>query len=196
MKKINSIFDINEGLFFKEKDQKNHEYITSGNYYEWYYSISKEIQPKSILEIGVRYGYSLCSMALACDKDIYLEGWDSVIDLPECEHDILLIAEKNLRGLGYNNINLKNVNSHATSINRVFDLVHIDGDHSYEGKVADLNLVKNKTTFLIVDDYFHVNAVKRAVDLFVEQNLDIIESAELFDSFRGTAFIKFKNNLR
>ena len=48
--KINSIFDINECLFFKELGVAGHEYITSNNYYEWYYSLTKEINPESILE--------------------------------------------------------------------------------------------------------------------------------------------------
>ena len=38
------------------------EYIRSGNCYEHYYELAKKYKPESILEIGTRYGYSLCSM--------------------------------------------------------------------------------------------------------------------------------------
>lgn len=190
--KINSIFDINECLFFKELGVAGHEYITSNNYYEWYYSLTKEINPESILEIGVRYGYSLCCMALACGKDVYLEGWDSVDTLPLVERDILDIAKENLKNLGYNNFNIITQDSHSVQkMPRKFDLVHIDGDHSYQGKIMDLDLVKNSCKYLIIDDYHHLPQVRMAVDFFMEQNQNIIKEAYIINSFRGTMFVEF-----
>ena len=51
-----SILDKVDNQFFIEIDQEQHKsYIKSGNYYENYYALSSYYQPKSILEIGVRY---------------------------------------------------------------------------------------------------------------------------------------------
>lgn len=168
------------------------EYIKSGNYYEHYYELSKKYQPKSILEIGVRYGYSLCSMvAGSIDTINYVEGWDN----DTYEHNALDIAKINLKYiLQYKGeINLKNIDSHTVHLlDRVYDLVHIDGDHGYYGKLMDLELVKNNCKVLIIDDYYHIPEVGAAVDWFVGENKNIIEETEIINSIRGTYVIKFK----
>jgi hypothetical protein len=54
--KPNSIHDIIPSEFFTRYD--SYDYVWSGNCFEWYYAISKVIQPKSFMEIGVRFGFS------------------------------------------------------------------------------------------------------------------------------------------
>lgn len=47
-----------------------------------------------------------------------------------------------------------------------FDVVHIDGDHSPGGKLADLDLcrsVLSPGSFVLVDDYDHVGSVPKAI---------------------------------
>lgn len=197
--KINSIYDINDCLFFSEENsgldfEKNFKPAIDGrNNYEWYYSISRFVKPKSILEIGIRYGFSLCSMALACDKDVYIEGWDNIDD--SYENGDINVAKRNLELIGYENNNIKFIDSHEVmEMNRDFDLVSIiDGDHSYDGALMDMNLVKNNAKFLVIDDYLFIDDVKRAVDDFILSNKNIIEYNKLFNSLRGTMLIKLKS---
>ena len=48
--KPKSIHDIIPSEFFTKYD--SYDYVWSGNCFEWYYAISKTIQPKTFLEIG------------------------------------------------------------------------------------------------------------------------------------------------
>ena len=72
-----SIFDKVPRDFFLEDGNKGAEYIRSGNCYEWKYAVSAFLKPKSVLEIGVRYGYSLASFAFGSPKLERIEGWDA-----------------------------------------------------------------------------------------------------------------------
>jgi predicted O-methyltransferase YrrM len=189
--KPQSIFDVCDAdFFFERNDPKHAEYIESGNYYEIYYAICKYFQPKRILEIGVRYGYSLYAMASACDEIDWVVGYD----IDDYEKGSIEIANKNLRDkLGRDRAIVINRNSqNLIKLNEVYNLIHIDGDHTYNGKVHDLNLTLNATQVVIVDDYTHIPLIKKAVDEFCQQNADKIETHFLITSARGTYIIKYK----
>jgi hypothetical protein len=47
------------------------------------------------------------------------------------------------------------------------DLAHIDGDHSFDGCLSDLRLLAGRATWLLVDDYRLIGAVREAVDQFL-----------------------------
>ena len=168
------------------------EYIKSGNCYEHYYELAKKYKPKSILEIGTRYGYSLCSMvAGSMDTVEYVEGWDD----NSYHSNATKIAEINLKYiLGYDKSwVIRIINSHEVkTLERNFDIVHIDGDHGYFGKLQDLNLVKNNCKVVIVDDYEYILEVHTATNEFLARNREIIKDWYIIDSFRGTFVIEFK----
>ena len=96
--KPNSIYDVVDKSFFIEKDM-NYDYLPPNcfDYYEIYYAISKYYKPSSILEIGVRYGYSLISMILGSNVN-YVEGWD--IDLYHKLHNETLKDSLNIITIG------------------------------------------------------------------------------------------------
>ena len=71
------------------------------------------------------------------------------------------------------------------------DLIHIDGDHSYQSKIHDLEITKQKGKVIIVDDYFHIGAVKMATDDFIKSNSSIIKNHYLLNSLRGTYIIEY-----
>jgi predicted O-methyltransferase YrrM len=168
------------------------EYIKSGNCYEHYYELAKKYKPKSILEIGTRYGYSLCSMvAGSMDTVEYVEGWDD----NSYHSNATKIAKINLKYiLGYDKSwVIRIINSHEVkTLERNFDIVHIDGDHGYFGKLQDLNLVKNNCKVVIVDDYEYILEVHTATNEFLARNREIIKDWYIIDSFRGTFVIEFK----
>jgi len=190
--KPKSIFDVVDESFYFEKNIRVHEeYIKGGNYYEVYYAISKHFQPSSILEIGVRFGYSLYPMIKASDSLKFARGYD----IDEYEKDSVNIAHKAIESRIDSDIDFEiqiQDSQQLTELDRSYDLIHIDGNHTYEGKVHDLRLTLGKSKVVVVDDYNFLPHVKQAVDFFVKENQDKIEKTDLIESFRGTFLIVYK----
>lgn len=188
------IFDVvNPDVFIEKDDPRHRDYMHCKNYYEVYYAIGKYYQPKSILEIGVRYGYSLYSIMAACENLEYVRGYD----IDEYDSGSIETANKNISKVISDKINFKVENKNTQnlkSIRKKYDLIHIDGDHTFNGKLHDLNLVKNNCKVLVVDDYNHIREVKSAVEKFVSENEDIIEKNFIINSMRGTYIIELKSN--
>ena len=188
--KPSSIHDIIPKEFFTKYDSC--DYVWSRNCFEWYYAISKVIQPKSFLEIGVRYGFSFLPTLIGSDKLEYALGWD-------------------LETYGNNTIAKSNIGEHykgnckwevlhkdsqlEKELPQFFDLVSIDGCHDYSCKIHDLKLCIGKCNYVILDDYDYHSEVRRAVDDFLKQHTDAVEWNEYIKTFRGSQLIKFKNVL-
>lgn len=122
--------------------------------YEWYFTYGKIYQPKSILEVGVRYGYSVFSMCKGSgivDKVVLV---DNEMDEPGC----LDYAQKYFNEVfPLMEVVLYKDDSSVVykSINEKFDLVHIDANHKPMHVQSDFRnfwpLVKPGGT-MILDD--------------------------------------------
>jgi hypothetical protein len=148
----NSILDKIDRDFFIEIDEEEHQsYIKSGNYYENYYALSSYYQPKSILEIGVRYGYSLGTMISASKSIEKVTG----IDNDEYILGALDKAKENIKKYINSDVelNFSLQNSHDIKKLDYHDVIHIDGDHSYDGKLKDLKLTIDACKVVIIDDF-------------------------------------------
>lgn len=189
--KPNSIFEIISEEFFFERNIKN-DYLDCKRYYEYYYAISKFYQPSSILEIGVRFGYSLGSMVKASDKIQFVKGVDC--EDPNYGSNTLKTAEINIKKYINSNIKYEFLlqDSHLIEkLDQKYDLIHIDGDHSYDGKIKDLNLTLDHCKILIIDDYSFFPEVTKAADDWCKVNSSKIKSNYTLDSIRGTLVIEF-----
>lgn len=160
------------------------------NYYLFKYSVALLVDPQSILEIGVRAGYSAAAFLSACPTILYygvdadngmyggLKGcylW-AVRTLPKqfpeakIQISILDTQEQEPEGKG-------------------FGLAHIDGDHSYKGCLHDLRLVQRlQCKWALVDDItHHADTVGLAVKHFLaETGLPHL----YFDTWRGDCLIR------
>ena len=144
------------------------------NYYQFYFSVGWALQPETYLEIGTRFGYSMIAVArgasglsriVSCD----LQSYDNPHGLPSQQ-----IAEKNLRSAGYTRDatfladDSRRLLSHIAG--ETFDLIHVDGDHSFDGACHDIrmcfDLLKPGGTMLIddVDQPEVLAAVDRCVE--------------------------------
>ena len=149
------------------------EYDKFNLYYRNKYKIAKKLKPKTIVEIGVRAGYSAFAFLDAAPKAAY-RGFDNNrgIDggtkgLKFYAWALQILAEKNVHIL-----NDYNSQEHALlPINFAPDLMHVDADHSHDGCLNDLNLAKaHKAKHILVDDIDYIDSVRDAVNLFLNQN--------------------------
>ncbi len=160
------------GWFLRDKDAEE-EYLQFQRTYCWYYSVAKALQPKSILEIGTRYGYSLLSM---------LQGaWDrtqlkcpipvTIYDNESYEPGCLALVESTLRDFGIDHAIHRQDTQALSSLEGKHELIHVDGDHSIQGAYHDLFLVKEALEddgVIVLDDIELVGCpgVKAAASLF------------------------------
>lgn len=162
---VNIILNIDVDMFTTEE-----ELLT--NYYGFYYAIVKYLNIQSVLEIGVRAGYSMVAMLLA-NKNLKYVGIDNDCNLSGGLSGSYKHAEGLLKEYGTNqesSITIKD--SHTIEqLVETFDLIHVDGDHTTGGCRQDLELVRNNARYLLVDDIDFCSEgeynVRQAVDEFL-----------------------------
>lgn len=182
-------------------DQWYHLYITS-DFYEHFntkYKIFKKYNKKSMAEIGVRFGYSLYAFCHA-NPDLEYDGFDIIngghggqmnIDTFEYVKNKIPSEFPNAK------INLHHSNTQILNnlIDKKYDYIHIDGDHSYNGCYHDMEISYkscNKGAIIHLDDYSHtaVPDVKRAIDDWIKNNSDKILNHYYEPSLRGEYIIE------
>lgn len=160
------IFDVVPREVFIERNDPGWNFIGAGNYYEWKYAVAEWLQPRSILEIGVRYGYSLATFVAASRSVEKAVGWDN-----GCyKQDWLEKAAVALNRV-CSCAQLHRIDSQKqTTLGGDFDLVHIDSSHSFEGCLHDLNMCHGHAKAVLIDDTNTCPDDRRAVRKFCEDN--------------------------
>jgi predicted O-methyltransferase YrrM len=139
-------------------------YLQSRDYYAWYWSVAYASRPRTIVELGVRYGYSLGALAAGAkaaspQAKLYLYGFDSEAFWPGST----AVAQAGLaRKFPDCTVEVVKVKDLA-EVDRLpvvgADLVHCDARHDYEGCKDDLRLALacvRPGGVVLVDDYnFH-----------------------------------------
>jgi len=185
--KPDSIHDVIPQEFFTKYD--SYDYVWSGNCFEWYWALGKVLQPKTFMEIGVRFGFSFLPTIQASSEMKYALGWDL-----ETYGDNR-IANDNIKQYykGDAKWEIKHVDSQLmTELPQFFDLISIDGCHDFECKIHDLKLCIGKCQYVILDDYDYHQDVRNSTDQFLRDYADNIEWNEYIPTFRGSQLIKFK----
>lgn len=181
-----SILDVVPRSAFHEIDDPAYAHIGNGNCYEWKFAIAKFLQPATILEIGVRYGYSLASFIMGSNVVWKVEGWDSEIYV-KGSNDIAAAA---IRSLPKNvDSTLRRLDSQDVQIVRSYDLIHIDSSHTYHGCLHDLRMCLGMTKAVLVDDTLTCPDDMRAVLTFHAENTDAIKELVHIHSHVGETLI-------
>jgi predicted O-methyltransferase YrrM len=133
--------------------------------YVWYYVLGQYFRPKSILEIGTRYGYSLKCLVLGSGVAETIWSYDSEYDFVG---SIDYVQRYFARHFPFIQLHAQKVNTRylqlLPQVNKV-DLAHVDADHSEQGSYEDcllsLKLVRSGGV-LLVDDMGFVGGDARA----------------------------------
>jgi len=156
----------------------------SAQHYGLYSHICRKLQPATILEIGVRGGYSAWSMLQAVPDATYLgidlnQGtWGGQIGYIDQAKDMLTRT--------YPQADITILEGDSQSINELpkrFDLIHVDGHHGYEQALHDLELCFPYADYIIVDDVDFATTVRMAVNEFLTRHPGI--KAVHYQSWRG-----------
>lgn len=165
-------------------------------FYEEYrlkYAIAKMILPKSILEIGVRFGYSAQSFLFAVPRASYVgldkdePSWGPYQGVPRQWADAALLAR-----YPDNDITTWKTDTQIEEqkfVPKSFDMVHVDGDHSFQGALHDMQ------TFwpfckrvMVVDDVTEILPVELAVEDFLKSTPSALLCGNM-TALRGAALI-------
>jgi len=173
--------------FFTDEDKENFYGKHAFRKYAFYYTYVKLFKPKTILEIGVRNGYSLLSM-MSADENVQIDGVDN-----ETEKDF-----ENVKKYKNDNVNLIKSNSDLffkvnNQVDR-YDMIHIDGDHSFDQCRDDLkNAMGIANDIIVIDDSIAIGTVKQALELVTEVLRHKIEWHNTYDCiYGGHTIIKIK----
>lgn len=139
------------------------------------YKIIKQYKPKNLLEIGFAVGISTLFMLCALENNTELITVDPYQKIQWDKFGLInvdnILKEQNLPKTIHKFIEDYS-NNFFKNTNKSFDLVFIDGDHSYEGTMIDLigaNKVLKKNGLMIIDDVIF-NDVKNALNNFLKNN--------------------------
>jgi len=159
-------------------------------YYQWKYAICKSINPRSILEIGVRYGYSAITFLRASEGATYLdidnnsESYGGAIGaiewakkITENYETIFLIAD---------------TQAMTTLPGKFYDFIHIDGQQDGDGTYHDLELSLKKGKWILVDGYFWTKENTLSSTHFLEKYKKFIDYSIIINDYAGELLIKTK----
>jgi hypothetical protein len=157
-------------------------------YYKLKYKIAKISNPGSVCEIGVRAGYSAFMFLSACPNAFYYG-----IDADNGSHGGVRGHWKHAKNKllsKFDNVKIVVQDSQKlTELPQKFDMIHVDGCHSFAGCLHDLNLACRFTDVIVVDDIHYLKDVRRACNEFIKIHPEL-SVEEVDDGLRGTCILR------
>ena len=190
-------YEFNEGIICPwDKTATAQRIAQYREYYKVKYDIVAELQPKTIIEIGVRAGYSAYYFLQAAPTAVY-HGFDADNGTHGGQGPKPYIpwAEKILKEAGYNaTLHWPFDTQEHDFLPANGDFYHIDGDHTVKGVKHDLDICFKyapQGAHILVDDYDYIDTVKVGIDQWVSENRARINYAYR-KSLRGEILITKK----
>ncbi len=162
------------------------------DYYRMKWAISKAINAQSILEIGVRYGYSAHAFLSASPQARYI-GIDA--DEPSFGGDVGAVdwAKEALRKEDFLIEIIKdNTQKWSRLPDGCYDLVHVDGQQDGDGTYHDLDIAITQSKYILVDGYHWTRQNFLTVNEWLWNNRAAIEFSINIPGYAGDLLIRSK----
>ena len=187
--------------WIKNDETLGDDWLLNDSYYPFYHQIYNSLatnmtNPK-LLEIGVRTGYSAIVFAKAINSKCKYIGIDSNIYIK----DGLELTRKTTDILtqeitGFDSILIQGYSSRSNiqatiNLNGPYEFIHIDGEHTYLGKLIDLYIAKNNIShngFVLVDDISHHKMIQDAISVSIK--LGWFQKYTTINTLRGLAILQ------
>lgn len=162
-------------------------------YYKMKHSICSAIAPSSILEVGVRYGYSCMTFLDACPEATYL-GIDADRDSfggvrGAIEWARYLTKEKDLAA----SFLVDDTQTMTGFPGDRYDLIHIDGQQDGDGTFHDLEMAIRKGRFILIDGFYWSRENMLSSILFTDKYKSLFEYALIIPGYAGDLLIKISD---
>jgi 2-polyprenyl-3-methyl-5-hydroxy-6-metoxy-1,4-benzoquinol methylase len=159
-------------------------------YYRMKWATARVLRPESILEIGVRFGYSALAFLNAAHSARYV-GID--LDLPTFGGSVGAI---NWARKACSQYRAEFVIADSTKMERFpggrYDLIHVDGQQDVSGTMHDLILAAHQAKYILLDGYFWSRSNLFSASDFLYRYRDVIECSHVIPGYAGELLIKLK----
>jgi len=194
IKKIYCETDFDFRQFANPSDELSYLFEEWVPYYRMKYAICKAITAKSILEVGVRYGYSAITFLEAAPHAKYI-GIDNDSATFGGKNGAINWA-KQITSKYNADFLLKNSQMLSEFPGEYYDLIHIDGQQDGDGTIHDLELALPKAKFVLLDGYFWSKENMLSATYFLEKYKQFIEYSIIIPSYAGELLIKTKDSAK
>jgi SAM-dependent methyltransferase len=157
-------------------------------YYRLKWAIARALQPATILEIGVRFGYSALAFLDACPSASYF-GIDADCEAYGGSRGAINWAKERARGSKAEFL-IADSQKMSSFPGGSYDLIHIDGQQDGKGTLHDLDLALGQGRYILVDGYFWTRENFLAASEFVYRYRDLIEYCVVIPGYAGELLIK------
>jgi predicted O-methyltransferase YrrM len=163
-------------------------------YYRMKWSIARAINPKCILEIGVRFGYSARAFLDAC-PDATLLAVDTNRTGFHRYPGANDWAESSISSSGYHITILKEDTARLKRLpGEIYDLIHVDGQQDGDGIFHNLDLALPQSQYILVDGYHRTRDHFLAVNEWIWLNKAAVQSATIIPGYVGEMLIRSNVN--
>jgi len=162
------------------------------DYYKMKWAIAHELKPASILEIGVRFGYSAAAF-LHGHPQAHFVGIDLDTDSYGGTKGAINWAKKITRQFSADFIV-----ADSQALDRlpggVYDLIHIDGQQDGDATFHDLELAIKQARYILVDGYFWTSLNFAAANEFLFRYRDRFDFYGVIPGYSGELLIKVSDD--
>lgn len=162
--------------------------------YRMKYAICKVIEPKTILEIGVRYGYSAVTFLSVVPDATYL-GINTDTDSTNGSKEAIQWAKKITDQYNVNFL-IADTQQMVTFPGEFYEFIHITCPQNGDRTIHVLEMALEKGRWILLDGYFSSKENMMSATYFLEKYKQFIDYTVIIPTYTGELLIKTKESAK